>query len=706
MLKKVLAILCLCGLSTFAKAQLTIYQGLQKSGTSQVCTASGLYIGSNIPGGLNHNFNSIVLTKGYMATLAEHEDGTGYSFCYVAATSNVDVDLSAVLQNRVSFIRVLPIGDIKKKGVCGKDNDVVAALKPSWFYDWGTSDVSTTDRQYVGLTFGLNAAADLTRVAGYAAKTDINCLSGFNEPNNTSQGNIPNPATAVPAYKNLLRTGYRMGSPATTEEQYNNWLNTFINGANTDTIRVDYIAIHWYDWGSSPQSNANPDVNGVLTRFKNYINNVYNLYHKPIWITEFNANTNRSTPTQVAFMQLALPYLEGDSRIERYAWFFENNSPATVNGNLTALGQIYSDHISTASYTANIIDTRTTNIASSDRNLVFNGDFENTTSYLTSWTPSNAGDFQKETTNAINTTSVRFASNTGDRNLISNAITVTPGKTYKVQFTARIQDAVGASGSPGPTRGGVFTGEILTAAEAATTFTTLSTSSSTNTILFGNYTVPTGQSSIKLRFRKTSDIAYLDDVSLVDVTDITTLPITLTSFTANAGLNGVDLNWKTSSESNNNYFTLYQSADGKVFNKKTSINSLGNSNSEKTYHFLDMEPSNGINYYQLSQTDFDGKTETFKPVSVNFKFENNHQLKVYANQESINFSLNWDLKELVTVNIFDTSGKRVFSTKTQLNNSNNLINLNIPNVLKLNELYVLNISGLKYGLNSKFFLSL
>lgn len=98
-----------------------------------------------------------------MATLAANEDGTGESFCYVAATGNIDLDLAGVLQNKVSFIRVLPIGVIKKKGVCGKDNDVVAALKPAWFYDWGTSDVSTNDIQYVPLTFGLNAATDLTR---------------------------------------------------------------------------------------------------------------------------------------------------------------------------------------------------------------------------------------------------------------------------------------------------------------------------------------------------------------------------------------------------------------------------------------------------------------------------------------------------------------------------------------------------------------
>nr|WP_294898042.1 glycosyl hydrolase [uncultured Pedobacter sp.] len=702
MLKKGLVILCLCGLSVFAKAQLTIYSGLQKTGTSQVCQASGLYVGSNIPGGLNNNIKSIVLAQGYMATLANNEDGTGESFCYVAAVSNIDVDLAAVLQNNVSFIRVLPIGNINKKGVCGKDNDVVAALNPTWFYDWGTSDISTANIQYVPLVFGLNAATDLTRVAGYTAKTDVNSLSGFNEPDNSSQGNIPDATTAAHAYKNLLRTGYRMGSPVTTQGEYNKWLSDFMAVATTDTTRVDYIAIHWYDWDNwLSQHSTSPNAADVLTRFKAYINSVYNLYKKPIWVTEFNANTNRTTATQEAFMQLALPYLESDSRIERYAWFFETNSPASVNGSLTNLGQIYSNYASTASFTSNIVDARSTNMASSPQNLVFNGDFENATSYLSGWTPSSAPDFVKETTYPINVTSVRFASVTNSRNLTSDAITVVPGKTYQLQFTARIQETAGAGGGAGPAKGGIFTGQILNASDlAATTFTTLSTTSSSNTILSGNYTVPAGQTSIKLRFTKTADVGYLDDVSLVELTN---LPIHLTSFTANAGLGGVDLNWKTSSETNNNFFTLYQSNDGKVFNKKVTIASLGNSTNEKNYHFLDKSPSNGTNYYKLSQTDFDGHTETFAPIAVNFKMEDEHNLKIYSSVTDLKFSLNWNVNEMANVNIFDLSGEKLFNAEVKLANVNNVVSLNMAkNTLIANKLYVFSLSGSNQSLAAKF----
>ncbi|MBK0383895.1 hypothetical protein I5M32_13080 [Pedobacter sp. SD-b] len=702
MLKKTFILLCFCGYCTLVNAQLVIYKGLQKTGNSQICQANGVYVGSNIPGALNNSIKSIVLSQGYMATLANNEDGTGDSFCYVAATSDVDVDLASVLQNNVSFIRVLPIGNIKKRGVCGKDNDVVAALNPSWFYDWGTSDISTNNIQYVPLAFGLNAATDLTRVAGYTAKTDVNSLSGFNEPDNSSQGNIPDETTAAHAYKNLLRTGYRMGSPVTTQGQYNNWLYNFMAIAATDTTRIDYIAVHWYDWDNwLSQHNASPNASDVLTRFKAYINSVYNLYKKPIWVTEFNANTNRTTATQEAFMQLALPYLESDSRIERYAWFFETNSPASVSGNLTNLGQIYGNYVSTASFTSNIVDDRPTDVTTTSGNLVFNGDFENTTSYLNGWTPSSADDFRKETIYPINTTTVRFASVSNSRNLISDPISVVPGKTYQLQFTARIQAAAGASGGAGPSRGGVFSGEILNGSDlAATSFTTLTTTSSTNTVLSANYTVPTGQTTIKLKFTKTADVGYLDDVSLID---IASLPIKLISFTGSAGLGGVDLNWETASESNNNYFTIYQSSNGKIFNKVASVFSKGNSADKKQYHFLDQHPNNGLNYYQLSQTDHDGKTETFKPIAVDFKIAKDAGLKIFSNPSSLQVYLNNDLDETVKINVYDLNGKNCFNIQKRLVKGFNSLSLNINGSnLAIGNIYLFNIQGKRTGINKKF----
>lgn len=702
MIKQLSFIFILLSVCKITNAQLTIYPNINQGGTGQICAATGIHIGANIPGGLNNQIKSINLDMGYMATLAENEDGTGKSFNYIAVTSNVTVDLAAVLQDKVSFIRVMPIRNITKKGMGTKDNNLVANVNPSWFYDWGALDVSTVNNEFTLMAWNITLANNFLNLNTYPTRTDVNTLLAFNEPDGTSQANIPDVNVALPVYKNLLRTGYRMGSPATKEENWNRWLSDFTTIAEADDARIDFVAIHWYDWGNwSATQNANPNVNDVFNRFKNYIDAVYNRYKKPIWITEFNANVNRPAAVQDAFMRLALPYLESDNRVERYAYFFETTFPASVNGVLTSLGQTYKDHVSTPSLTSNIVDTRSTNIASSPENLVFNGDFENSTSYISGWTSANPADFVREITDEINITTVRFASATNNRTLTSDAITVVPGKTYKLQFTARIQSAAGPSGGTGPTRGGIFSGTIVNGSDqAATTFTPLTTTSSNNTTLSVNYTVPANQTSIRLRFNKTADIAYLDDVSLVEVTS---LPIQLVSFTGEANKDGIRLNWKTITEVNNEKFTLSHSSNGKDFTQIASIKGAVNSYELRAYNFMDKFPANGVNYYQLSQTDLDGKTETFPTIAVNFKIEDtDDNLNVYSDLNATQLRLNWVKDEIINISIFNLKGQKIFNDKVLLRNGMNLVNLDTSGKLEANNIYVITLSGAEKNIALKF----
>lgn len=94
------------------------------------------------------------------------------------------------------------------------------------------------------------------------------------------------------------------------------------------------------------------------------------------------------------------------------------------------------------------------------------------------------------------------------------------------------------------------------------------------------------------------------------------LPIELLSFSAECSNQKIIISWITASEINNHFFTIERSAEGVNFQNIGTIAGAGNSNQNPYYTFEDSEPLEGISYYRLKQTDFDGKFEYSKVIAV------------------------------------------------------------------------------------------
>ena len=97
---------------------------------------------------------------------------------------------------------------------------------------------------------------------------------------------------------------------------------------------------------------------------------------------------------------------------------------------------------------------------------------------------------------------------------------------------------------------------------------------------------------------------------------VSTMPVSFASLSSKLTTHGITLNWKTLSEVNNSKFEIWRAGDEKVFKKIAEVKGQGNSTQINEYSFLDISPLNGNNYYQLSQTDFDGTTENLAMVVV------------------------------------------------------------------------------------------
>jgi hypothetical protein len=329
-----------------AKA-LIVYDQTALEGNITEFGLNQVYSGTAIP-----NIKSFRLRKGFMATMAVNSDGTGKSKVFIASDKDMIVNtLPTVLSGGVSFIRVVPWNWVNKRGTGGDKPN----MQVTWFYDWGLKSKSNLGREYAPMTWGKSDAdddKDITTLRNIYKATHV---LAFNEPDDchAQSGQYFDMCVtdvALGYYKNLMKTGIRLVSPACREGAATTWLKDFHDKAVAQDIRIDVIAVHWYDWASSPKNSPDADPQQVFNRFKNYLNNIYNIYGLPIWITEFNANPNRNTPVHREFMKLALPYLDNLSYVERYAWFepFPADGATTgnanfydENGNLTQVGAYY-----------------------------------------------------------------------------------------------------------------------------------------------------------------------------------------------------------------------------------------------------------------------------------------------------------------------------------------------------------------------------
>jgi fibronectin-binding autotransporter adhesin len=140
------------------------------------------------------------------------------------------------------------------------------------------------------------------------------------------------------------------------------------------------------------------------------------------------------------------------------------------------------------------------------------------------------------------------------------------------------------------------------------------------------------------------------------------LPVELRSFDAACAEGQVELEWITESEINNERFTVCRSSDLQIWEEILTLPGAGNSNALLTYTAVDERPNDGINYYRLTQADYDGAFEVLKTVSA-FCAEGNVQVGwiVFPNPSEGVFTVQLlngsELREGEILELSDLSGR-------------------------------------------------
>ncbi len=118
----------------------------------------------------------------------------------------------------------------------------------------------------------------------------------------------------------------------------------------------------------------------------------------------------------------------------------------------------------------------------------------------------------------------------------------------------------------------------------------------------------TGRTEIALYWSSPSTTYRVVESDRLFYSDDTTLPVSLTRFSALADSQTVHLSWETASETNNAGFDIERSTDGRVFLPIGHVAGSGTTLDPRAYRFIDREaPAGALTlWYRLRQIDFDG----------------------------------------------------------------------------------------------------
>lgn len=138
------------------------------------------------------------------------------------------------------------------------------------------------------------------------------------------------------------------------------------------------------------------------------------------------------------------------------------------------------------------------------------------------------------------------------------------------------------------------------------------------------------------------------------------LPVDLLYFEATCKNGDPLIEWATSSEENNDYFTVEGSENGKDYIMLGTVDGAGSSNYTKKYAWTNEISANGIHYFRLGQTDFNGNIEYFGPVTLYDDCSYNNQILTLLNNpvvDNIDFEITVDNDENIFVSIYDVHGR-------------------------------------------------
>jgi hypothetical protein len=220
------------------------------------------------------------------------------------------------------------------------DPRALRCLGAAWAYDWSANPPPAEGGrsatrghwtpEWVPMLWGAGSVTPSTISTLSAARRvgAARYLLGFNEPDQRAQADLT-PERAAALWPQLQRTGLILGSPAPAVPD-DGWLARFLAITRARHLRVDFIALHFYQDFTSPQA---------VRSLRAQLIHLHREFRKPLWITEIGALDTRawgegmaaapSSARAAAYVRRLFAMLDGLPFVRRYAWFTDRCAPAS-----------------------------------------------------------------------------------------------------------------------------------------------------------------------------------------------------------------------------------------------------------------------------------------------------------------------------------------------------------------------------------------
>ncbi|MDZ7626559.1 MAG: T9SS type A sorting domain-containing protein [Ignavibacteriaceae bacterium] len=157
-----------------------------------------------------------------------------------------------------------------------------------------------------------------------------------------------------------------------------------------------------------------------------------------------------------------------------------------------------------------------------------------------------------------------------------------------------------------------------------------------------------------------------------------TVPVELSSFTAETGVNTVVLNWSTATETNNNGFEIERKLKNQEWVTIAFVQGKGTTTEIQNYSYSDdysSLPYEGTVLYRLKQIDYNGTFEYSEQLAVNLTFtpSDYYVSQNYPNPFNPSTTIKYSLpvESLVRINIYNALGEVIEELVSKTQSSGN-----------------------------------